>query len=144
MWDAGGKDTFDFSGYSEDQRIRLGDGQFSDVGGLTKNVAIAQGATIENAKGGSGDDHVIGNAVANHLYGNPATMISTAARTTIFSREATATTLYRVGSDPTSCSAASATTYTTSTRLETEVSDFVGICRGQSDRADSVRARDES
>jgi serralysin len=70
VWDAGGKDTFDFSGYSEDQWIRLGDGQFSDVGGFTKNVAIAQGADIENAKGGSGNDHVIGNDVANHLYGN--------------------------------------------------------------------------
>ena len=70
VWDAGGKDTFDFSGYSEDQWIRLGDGQFSDVGGLTKNVAIAQGADIEDAKGGSGNDHVIGNGVANHLYGN--------------------------------------------------------------------------
>ena len=62
VWDAGGKDTFDFSGYSEDQVIKLGAGQFSDVGGLTKNVAIAQGATIENARGGSGNDHIIGNA----------------------------------------------------------------------------------
>src|SRR6185436_4520288 len=70
VWDAGGKDTLDFSGYSEDQWIRLGGGQFSDVGGLTKNVAIAQGADIEDAKGGSGNDHVIGNDVANHLYGN--------------------------------------------------------------------------
>jgi len=70
VWDAGGKDTLDFSGYSEDQWIRLGDGQFSDVGGLTKNVAIAQGANIEDAKGGSGNDHLIGNDIANHLYGN--------------------------------------------------------------------------
>jgi serralysin len=70
VWDAGGKDTFDFSGYSEDQWIRLGDGEFSDVGGLTGNVAIAKGAVIENGKGGSGDDHLSGNGAANRLYGN--------------------------------------------------------------------------
>ena len=70
VWDAGGEDTFDFSGYSEDQWIRLGDGQFSDVGGLTDNIAIAQGATIENARGGSGDDHISGNEAINRLYGN--------------------------------------------------------------------------
>ena len=56
VWDAGGTDTFDFSGYSQNQIINLCAGQFSDVGGLTKNVAIAQGVTIEHAKGGSGDD----------------------------------------------------------------------------------------
>jgi len=70
VWDAGGKDTFDFSGYVEDQTITLAAGEFSDVGGLTKNVAIAKGATIEHAKGGYGDDHITGNAAANHLYGN--------------------------------------------------------------------------
>jgi len=70
VWDAGGKDTFDFSLYTEDQRVDLAAGAFSDVGGLTRNIAIAKGATIENAKGGSGNDDVTGNAVANQLYGN--------------------------------------------------------------------------
>ncbi len=70
VWDAGGVDTFDFSGYSQNQVINLFAGQFSDVGALTKNVAIAQGATIENAKGGSGHDSITGNNFANQLTGN--------------------------------------------------------------------------
>ncbi len=69
-WDAGGNDTFDFSGYASAQLIDLNDGNFSDVGGLKGNVAIAQGATIENARGGSGADRIVGNEVANQLVGN--------------------------------------------------------------------------
>lgn len=34
VWDAGGNDTLDFSGYSQNQRINLNEGSFSDVGGL--------------------------------------------------------------------------------------------------------------
>ena len=40
-----------------------------DVGGLVGNVSIAQGVTVEAALGGSGDDLLIGNAVANLLEG---------------------------------------------------------------------------
>ena len=40
------------------------------LGDLTKNVAIAQGVTIERAKGGSGDDRITGNNAANQLTGN--------------------------------------------------------------------------
>ena len=69
VWDASGKDTFDFSGYFQAQRIDLRAGDFSDVGGYQDNVAIAYGATIENAIGGSGSDVVIGNAAANDLTG---------------------------------------------------------------------------
>jgi serralysin len=65
VWDAGGRDTFDFSGYSQNQVIDLRAGFFSDVGGLKGNVAIAQGATIENARGGSGSDRISGNAAGN-------------------------------------------------------------------------------
>ena len=70
VWDAGGKDTFDFSGYSQDQQIDLREGHFSDIGGLEGNVAIAQGAKIENAIGGSGSDTIEGNALDNTIYGN--------------------------------------------------------------------------
>jgi serralysin len=69
VWDAGGRDTFDFSGYSQDQTIDLGEGHFSDVGGLVGNVAVAQGAQIENAIGGFGSDSIVGNALANGLSG---------------------------------------------------------------------------
>lgn len=39
------------------------------VGRLTNNVGIAYGATIENAIGGSGNDTIMGNSVANVLKG---------------------------------------------------------------------------
>lgn len=69
VWDAGGNDTFDFSGYSQNQLIDLRQAHFSDVGGLTKNVAIAVGAAIENGIGGSGNDVLIGNELDNALTG---------------------------------------------------------------------------
>ncbi|WP_180706327.1 serralysin family metalloprotease [Dickeya aquatica] len=69
VWDAGGNDTFDFSGYSTNQRINLNEGSFSDVGGLKGNVSIAQGVTIENAIGGSGNDILVGNSGNNVLQG---------------------------------------------------------------------------
>ena len=69
VWDAGGNDTFDFSGYSQNQFIDLRAGAFSDVGPYKYNVAIAEGVTIENAKGGSGSDIIVGNAVNNVLEG---------------------------------------------------------------------------
>jgi len=69
VWDAGGRDTFDFSGYSQNQLIDLREGFFSNVGGLTGNVAIAQGAQIENAVGGFGSDTINGNALNNNIGG---------------------------------------------------------------------------
>ncbi|WP_275896060.1 M10 family metallopeptidase C-terminal domain-containing protein [Sphingomonas crusticola] len=69
VWDAGGNDTLDFSGYSDTQRIDLRAGNFSDVGGYAHNVSIAYNVTIENAIGGSGVDTIIGNNVANILDG---------------------------------------------------------------------------
>lgn len=67
--DAGGNDTLDFSGYSQDQRININEGSFSDVGGLKANIAIAYGAQIENIIGGSGADILVGNALNNTLKG---------------------------------------------------------------------------
>ncbi|WP_174888362.1 M10 family metallopeptidase C-terminal domain-containing protein [Candidatus Williamhamiltonella defendens] len=69
VWDAGGIDTFDFSGYRQNQRINLKSSQFSDVGGLKNNVSIAYRVIIENAISGSGDDEIIGNEVDNVLRG---------------------------------------------------------------------------
>ncbi len=56
VYDAGGIDTLNFSGYSNAQVINLNAEQFSSVGGDTFNVSIAQNVTIENAVGGSGND----------------------------------------------------------------------------------------
>ncbi len=73
VWDAGGRDTLDFSGYAQNQLIDLREGFFSNVGGLVGNVAVAQGAAIENAEGGFGADTLNGNALANELSGNSGT-----------------------------------------------------------------------
>lgn len=67
VWDAGGGDTFDFSGFSNAQTIDLRAGFFSNVGGLTGNVAIAVNTVIENARGGSGTDLIWGNAASNSI-----------------------------------------------------------------------------
>lgn len=69
VWDAGGRDTFDFSGYVSDAVIDLRQGAFSSTGGLKGNVAIAVGADIEIAIGGGGHDVIYGNPLANVLIG---------------------------------------------------------------------------
>lgn len=56
VWDGGGKDTLDFSGYSQNQLIDLRQGSFSNVGGMIGNLAVAVGAIIERGVGGSGND----------------------------------------------------------------------------------------
>lgn len=70
IWDAGGTDTLDFSGYSVAQTIDLRQGAFSSVGGLIGNIAIAVGAVIENAVGGAAADTIRGNSAANTITGN--------------------------------------------------------------------------
>lgn len=69
IWDAGGRDTLDLSGFSANQRVDLRDGTFSDVGGLTENLAIAFGVVIEDAIGGSGQDRITGNSADNFISG---------------------------------------------------------------------------
>jgi serralysin len=70
VWDGGGVDTLDFSGYSQNQTINLNAESFSSVGGDTFNVSIAQGVVIENAYSGSGNDAITGNSASNYLLGN--------------------------------------------------------------------------
>ncbi|MCA3405908.1 MAG: M10 family metallopeptidase C-terminal domain-containing protein [Roseomonas sp.] len=70
IWDAGGRDVLDFSGYDETQWINLNEEAFSSVGGLRNNVSIARDVTIEDAYGGSGADSIMGSAAANLLRGN--------------------------------------------------------------------------
>ncbi|WP_298096310.1 M10 family metallopeptidase C-terminal domain-containing protein [Brevundimonas sp.] len=73
-WDAGGTDTFDFSGYlNNGQIIDLRQGCFSSVGGLVGNVSIALGAVIENAIGGNGSDTFRGNSANNRFTPNAGT-----------------------------------------------------------------------
>ncbi len=70
IWDGGGRDTLDLSGYIEASRINLNAGSFSSAGGLYANIAIARGVVIEDAKGGAGHDVLYGNSAANVLIGN--------------------------------------------------------------------------
>ena len=69
IWDAGGHDTLDLSGYSSRSSIDLNQGAFTDAGGITGNISIAFGAIIENAVGGAGADRIVGNEVGNRLAG---------------------------------------------------------------------------
>lgn len=70
LWDGGGIDTLDVSGYSVNQYLNLAAGKYSDVGAMTNNVAVALNTVIENAVGGTGSDLIGGNEVANSLSGN--------------------------------------------------------------------------
>lgn len=69
IYDSGGIDTLDYSGFSQSQTIDLRAEALSNVGGLRGNVGIARGVVIGNAIGGSGGDTLIGNAAANSLNG---------------------------------------------------------------------------
>ena len=69
IYDNGGTDTLDYSGYAQNQTINLSQESFSNVGGDVGNVAIARGTVIENAIAGAGNDAVNGNEVANTLSG---------------------------------------------------------------------------
>lgn len=70
IYDTGGIDTLNYSGYTGDQTIRLGAEQMSSVYGKINNIIIARGVTIENAVSGSGNDSIFGNTAANTLTGN--------------------------------------------------------------------------
>lgn len=68
IWDAGGTDRIEGSGYSKPLTIDLRDGYFSSLG-AKHNLAIAYGVIIENATGGSGQDTVTGNEWDNVISG---------------------------------------------------------------------------
>ena len=69
IYDSGGNDTLDCSGYSAAQTIDLHAGAFSSVGGLTNNIGIALNAVIEKAIGGSGNDRLIASNTGSTLSG---------------------------------------------------------------------------
>jgi Ca2+-binding RTX toxin-like protein len=69
IFDSGGSDTLDYSGYSGFQVIDLNPESFSWVNGIEGGLSIARGTIIEKAIGGSYTDHIIGNAADNVLDG---------------------------------------------------------------------------
>ncbi|MYM21198.1 DUF4214 domain-containing protein [Duganella sp. FT135W] len=91
IWDAGGNDTISVANFSNGCVIDLTPGHYSSIhipsdvrtdidwGSTpppvgtydgTNDLGIAFGVVIENAIGGSGNDTLLGNGVANHLQGN--------------------------------------------------------------------------
>lgn len=70
LFDSGGRDTLDLSGFATASVINLAPGSFSDCDQMTSNISIAWSANIENAAGGAGNDTITGNALANVLTGN--------------------------------------------------------------------------
>ena len=69
IYDSGGNDTLDCSGYSSAQTIDLHQGAFSSVGGLVNNIGIALNAVIEKAIGGGGNDTLIASDTGSQLSG---------------------------------------------------------------------------
>jgi Ca2+-binding RTX toxin-like protein len=81
IWDAGGNDTIDWSNQTTAADISLYAGQWSQLGPaytwredgggtIAATLAIAYGVVIEQALGGSGNDRLTGNGIANRLDGN--------------------------------------------------------------------------
>ncbi|NKW91422.1 matrixin family metalloprotease [Rhodobacteraceae bacterium R_SAG9] len=75
--DAGGIDTLDLSGFSNNTKIDVSTvsasdtaPSFSNVAGLNGNLMIGVGTVIENVVGGAGAEEIIGNSSANNLKGN--------------------------------------------------------------------------
>jgi serralysin len=74
IWDGGGTDVLDLSGYMTNSQIDLRPEAFSSAGPGNSgagqfNISIARGAILEIAIGGGGNDVLIGNAVSNLLVG---------------------------------------------------------------------------
>ena len=69
--DSGFSDIFDLSLYSFGVDVDLNEGASSTIPTetwtLNDNISIAMGTTIENVITGSGDDHIVGNSVANEI-----------------------------------------------------------------------------
>jgi serralysin len=82
IWDAGGVDSIVYDG-GRAANIELraatlryeygGGGWMSFANGIYGGFTVANGVTIENATGGSGDDRLVGNEVANILNGRGGT-----------------------------------------------------------------------
>lgn len=70
IYDAGGTDTLDLSGWSYSCVINLAPGSFSNADMMTNNISIARNSWIENGSGGGGNDRLVGNILANILLGN--------------------------------------------------------------------------
>lgn len=69
LFDSGGNDTLDLSGWTTASQISLVPGSFSSGNSMTNNISIAYTCDIENAIGGGGGDQITGNDLGNRLDG---------------------------------------------------------------------------
>ena len=75
IWDGGGTDTIDGSALTQALTLYLEPGYWGYIGSKASMISSAGqitvnfGTTIENAKGGAGNDTIVGNAANNQLYG---------------------------------------------------------------------------
>ncbi len=69
LWASGTNNTLDLSGWSNPATINLNPGTFSSAHGLTNNIGIAEGAVIDKAVGGGGNDSITGSSINNTLTG---------------------------------------------------------------------------
>jgi serralysin len=67
LYDRGGNDTLDLSGFAGRSRVDLTPAHFSDCASMTKNISIARNVWIENATTGKGNDSLTGNKLNNQL-----------------------------------------------------------------------------
>ncbi len=67
IWDGGGRNTLDISGFNSNSNVDLRPGSFSDVAGLTRNMSIAFATYIAEVRTGGGIDTVQDNGLANRI-----------------------------------------------------------------------------
>lgn len=69
IYDAGGNDTLNLSGWSSGSAVDIAPGAYSSCNDMTNNIAIAYSTDIENVICGDGSDAIRGNTLANRLDG---------------------------------------------------------------------------
>ncbi|WP_025037559.1 M10 family metallopeptidase C-terminal domain-containing protein [Bradyrhizobium sp. DOA9] len=147
VWDGGGIDTYDLSNYTTNLSINLnpgassvfssvqlaylGDGHYAS--GNVYNAYLYNGdarSYIDNATGGSGNDTIIGNAIANALNGGGGNdkITGGAGNDTIIGGTGTDTAVY----------AGSRSSYTVSYNAATQTFTLVDLRGGSPDGTDTV------
>ena len=73
IWDAGTNNTLDLTGFAAASYVDLQAGSFSNVDGLTDNLAIAYATRIDTALGGAGNDTFVLNTDGDVIDGGGGT-----------------------------------------------------------------------
>lgn len=69
IWNKGGNNKLDLSGFSQSSNVNLNAGTFSSVAGLSSNLGIAFDTRIDTAVAGAGNDAIRGNDNGNFISG---------------------------------------------------------------------------